>query len=201
MLRKRQDLSRLKRLRENRSERYSCSAQRKQVGKRGSGNTGVGYRQRVSRSSWTRRTGGRSRPIRQESGKSPPKKSTADDGCRRGDKAPYVPDETCARCLLVLRALGGSLVGRMARRGVLLPIRNSGAFWWFCWLRRRLVRGAASTGQRGLTRRRIGRAYVDALPLARDRRQPPGFIRPALPVLATKVPAGDGWPHELKHDG
>src|SRR5829696_8092609 len=63
--------------------------------------------QRVSRSSWTRRTGGRSRPIRQESGKSPPKKSTADDGCRRGDKAPYVPDETCARCLLVLRALGG----------------------------------------------------------------------------------------------
>src|SRR5215216_4006765 len=31
--------------------------------------------------------------------------------------------------------------------------------------------------------------------------QPPGFIRPALPVLATKVPAGDGWLHELKHDG
>src|SRR5215207_10914595 len=30
-----------------------------------------------------------------------------DDGCRRGDKAPYVPHETCARCLLVLRALGG----------------------------------------------------------------------------------------------
>src|SRR5215207_2492091 len=92
MLRKRQDLSRLIRLRENRSERYSCSAQSKQVGKRGSGNTGVGYRQRVSRSSWTRRTGGRSRPIRQESGKSPPKKSTedarkGDDGCRRGDKA------------------------------------------------------------------------------------------------------------------
>src|SRR5215204_6560038 len=38
-------------------------------------------------------------------------------------------------------------------------------------------------------------------PLARDRRQPPGFIRPALPVLATKVPASDGWLHELKHDG
>src|SRR5215203_2766310 len=38
-------------------------------------------------------------------------------------------------------------------------------------------------------------------PLARDRRKPPGFIRPALPVLATKVPAGDGWIHELKHDG
>src|SRR5215203_4751762 len=33
------------------------------------------------------------------------------------------------------------------------------------------------------------------------RLEPPGFIRPALPVLATKVPAGDGWLHELKHDG
>jgi bifunctional non-homologous end joining protein LigD len=38
-------------------------------------------------------------------------------------------------------------------------------------------------------------------PLARDRRRPPGFIRPARPVLATKVPTGDGWIHELKHDG
>jgi len=38
-------------------------------------------------------------------------------------------------------------------------------------------------------------------PLARDRRRPPGFIRPALPVLATTVPVGDGWIHELKHDG
>jgi bifunctional non-homologous end joining protein LigD len=38
-------------------------------------------------------------------------------------------------------------------------------------------------------------------PLARDRRRPPGFIRPALPVLATTVPVGDGWLHELKHDG
>src|SRR5829696_6281506 len=88
MLRKRQDLSRLIRLRENRSERYSCSAQSKRVGKRGSGNTGVGYRQRVSRSSWTRRTGGRSRPIRQESGKSPPKKSTADDAATKPHMCP-----------------------------------------------------------------------------------------------------------------
>jgi hypothetical protein len=38
-------------------------------------------------------------------------------------------------------------------------------------------------------------------PLARDKRRPPGFIRPAQPVLATKVPTGDGWIHELKHDG
>ena len=38
-------------------------------------------------------------------------------------------------------------------------------------------------------------------PIARDRWQPPGFIRPALPVLAGPVPAGDGWLHELKHDG
>src|SRR3954463_13674630 len=38
-------------------------------------------------------------------------------------------------------------------------------------------------------------------PLARDRRQPPGFIRPAQPVLVATVPSGDGWLHELKHDG
>jgi len=38
-------------------------------------------------------------------------------------------------------------------------------------------------------------------PLARDRRQPPGFIRPARPVLSAVVPTGDGWLHELKHDG
>ena len=36
----------------------------------------------------------------------------------------------------------------------------------------------------------------------RSRRQlPPGFIRPCQPILAAKVPAGDGWLHELKHDG
>ena len=34
-----------------------------------------------------------------------------------------------------------------------------------------------------------------------NRLQPPGFIRPALPVLAHRVPAGDGWIHELKYDG
>ena len=38
-------------------------------------------------------------------------------------------------------------------------------------------------------------------PLARDRRTPPGFIRPCQPVLSAKVPVGDGWIHELKHDG
>ena len=37
--------------------------------------------------------------------------------------------------------------------------------------------------------------------LARDRRKPPGFIRPCQPVLSAKVPVGDGWIHELKHDG
>src|SRR5215213_6490279 len=31
--------------------------------------------------------------------------------------------------------------------------------------------------------------------------RPPGFILPCQPVLATKVPIGDGWLHELKHDG
>jgi hypothetical protein len=36
----------------------------------------------------------------------------------------------------------------------------------------------------------------------RPKRQlPPGFIRPCQPILAAKVPAGDGWLHELKHDG
>src|SRR5215218_3090955 len=38
-------------------------------------------------------------------------------------------------------------------------------------------------------------------PLARDRRRPPGFIRPCQPVLSLKVLVGDGWFHELKHDG
>src|SRR5918993_6116216 len=33
------------------------------------------------------------------------------------------------------------------------------------------------------------------------RRLPPGFIVPCQPTLASKVPAGDGWTHELKHDG
>jgi bifunctional non-homologous end joining protein LigD len=39
------------------------------------------------------------------------------------------------------------------------------------------------------------------LPLARDRRQPPGFIRPCKPVISLKVPTGPEWIHELKHDG
>jgi hypothetical protein len=31
--------------------------------------------------------------------------------------------------------------------------------------------------------------------------KPPGFVVPAKPVLSLKVPVGDGWLHELKHDG
>jgi ATP-dependent DNA ligase len=38
-------------------------------------------------------------------------------------------------------------------------------------------------------------------PLARDRREPPGFIRPCKPVLSLKVPTGAEWIHEMKHDG
>ena len=38
-------------------------------------------------------------------------------------------------------------------------------------------------------------------PLARDRRRPPGFIRPCKPVLSLRVPVGPEWIHELKHDG
>jgi bifunctional non-homologous end joining protein LigD len=33
------------------------------------------------------------------------------------------------------------------------------------------------------------------------RLQPPGFIVPCQPTLASKVPVDDGWIHELKHDG
>jgi bifunctional non-homologous end joining protein LigD len=33
------------------------------------------------------------------------------------------------------------------------------------------------------------------------RQLPPGFIKPCQPILAKAVPAGDGWLHELKHDG
>ena len=33
------------------------------------------------------------------------------------------------------------------------------------------------------------------------RRVPPAFIPPCQPVLADRVPSGDGWLHELKHDG
>ena len=33
------------------------------------------------------------------------------------------------------------------------------------------------------------------------RLQPPGFIVPCQPTLAVRVPEGDGWIHELKHDG
>jgi len=33
------------------------------------------------------------------------------------------------------------------------------------------------------------------------RLQPPGFIVPCQPTLADKVPIGNGWIHELKHDG
>jgi len=38
-------------------------------------------------------------------------------------------------------------------------------------------------------------------PLARDRRKPPGFIRPCQPVFSAKVPIDDGWIHKLKHNG
>jgi bifunctional non-homologous end joining protein LigD len=38
-------------------------------------------------------------------------------------------------------------------------------------------------------------------PLARERRSPAGFIRPAQPVLADRPPRGPGWSFEIKHDG
>jgi ATP dependent DNA ligase domain len=37
---------------------------------------------------------------------------------------------------------------------------------------------------------------------ARPKRlRPPGFIVPCQPIIARTVPTGDGWIHELKHDG
>ena len=39
-------------------------------------------------------------------------------------------------------------------------------------------------------------------PRPRPKRQlPPGFVVPCQPTLAEKMPAGEGWIHELKHDG
>jgi bifunctional non-homologous end joining protein LigD len=38
-------------------------------------------------------------------------------------------------------------------------------------------------------------------PLARERRSPPGFIRPCLLTPSTTVPAGPEWMHEIKNDG
>jgi bifunctional non-homologous end joining protein LigD len=38
-------------------------------------------------------------------------------------------------------------------------------------------------------------------PLARERRSPAGFIRPAQPILADRPPTGPGWAFEIKHDG
>src|SRR5215207_6630372 len=38
-------------------------------------------------------------------------------------------------------------------------------------------------------------------PLARDRRRPPGFIRPAQPILAEQPPIGPDWLYGVKHDG
>ena len=38
-------------------------------------------------------------------------------------------------------------------------------------------------------------------PLAGKRLSPPGFIRPCQPTLATEVPTGSDWPHEVKYDG
>src|SRR4051812_25342855 len=38
-------------------------------------------------------------------------------------------------------------------------------------------------------------------PLARERRSPPGFIRPCAPIPVQAPPCGPEWLHEIKHDG
>ena len=37
--------------------------------------------------------------------------------------------------------------------------------------------------------------------MLRPRPLPSGFIPPCIPALAPEPPAGDGWHHEIKHDG
>ena len=37
--------------------------------------------------------------------------------------------------------------------------------------------------------------------LSYKRTLPAGFIQPCLPTSAKQPPAGDGWLHEIKHDG
>jgi ATP-dependent DNA ligase len=37
--------------------------------------------------------------------------------------------------------------------------------------------------------------------LSRSRALPAGFIAPCLPTKAPQPPSGDGWLHEIKHDG
>ena len=39
----------------------------------------------------------------------------------------------------------------------------------------------------------FGRACINALPL--------GFVPPCLPTKTPQPPTGDGWLHEIKHDG
>jgi len=37
--------------------------------------------------------------------------------------------------------------------------------------------------------------------MLRMRTLPAGFIAPCLPTKTDKLPSGDGWLHEIKHDG
>src|SRR5882724_10010173 len=37
--------------------------------------------------------------------------------------------------------------------------------------------------------------------MLRMRTLPAGFISPSLPTKTDKLPSGDGWLHEIKHDG
>src|SRR5215210_7637404 len=53
----------------------------------------------------------------------------------------------------------------------------------------------------------LASATVSTAPLVqrRDKRQPdlfaPAFIEPCKPTLSDRVPAGDLWQYEIKHDG
>jgi ATP-dependent DNA ligase len=43
--------------------------------------------------------------------------------------------------------------------------------------------------------------YLAAAMSLRPRARPAGFIAPCLPTSAAQPPSGDGWLHEIKHDG
>src|ERR1700751_496895 len=51
------------------------------------------------------------------------------------------------------------------------------------------------------TRLALALRYLYPMLLRSVRSRPNGFIEPCLPTPASKPPAGDGWIHEIKHDG
>jgi bifunctional non-homologous end joining protein LigD len=71
-------------------------------------------------------------------------------------------------------------------------------------LSERVVRSNDSTVRSGApprTRDRSVSVPVAYLAHMLQRTLPAGFIAPCLPTKTDKLPSGDLWPHEIKHDG